>query len=89
VGLTLLQFRYSTYEVRSLLVDEQSQFIACADWIDPKAAGTKCDKFSLNLCRPKNVPVVSVFIARYSFYLSLPLALESVFLDRSGGDFLV
>jgi hypothetical protein len=63
VGLTLLKFRYSTYEARSSLVDEQSQFIACADWLDPKAASTKRDKFSPNLCRPKNVPVVSVFIA--------------------------
>jgi hypothetical protein len=43
VGLTLLKFKYSTYGVRSSVVDEQSQFIARADWFDPEAGSTERD----------------------------------------------
>jgi hypothetical protein len=63
-----VKFRYSTYGVRSSLVDEQNQFIACADWQQPgELRSTERDESFPNLGRPNNVPFVSVFIARYNF----------------------
>jgi hypothetical protein len=39
------------------VVDEQSQSIAHADWLDPEPASTKGDESFPNLGRPKNVLV--------------------------------
>jgi hypothetical protein len=64
------------------VLDEQSQSIAHADWLDPEPASTKGDESFPNLGRPKNV-LVSRLLS------PLPPALESVYLDRSVVDFFL
>jgi hypothetical protein len=75
-------------------VDEQSQFISCADWLDSKAASTKREKFSpiyagprmfrLSMSSLQGIVSISAYHWPWNLYILIDLVVIFLSEDSEG-----